>query len=181
MHGERQEIAMTFPINVGLPQVIEFIVALIGLVLLISAIRSLLPHRSYPSEDEKEEYRRSGRWPRRRRYQRRRGHLPLRLYSSFSSSLGYDLCGSRLLMADMSNTRPMRATINSMTCGNPTLMGKVIAISCLSPCIPKKMSIYQPFLVTRITQQVSFAQEKNRQRRCQTATRGPLDSAGNRG
>ncbi|HLH62119.1 MAG TPA: hypothetical protein VKV20_10590 [Ktedonobacteraceae bacterium] len=62
---------MTFPINVGLPQVIEFIVALIGLVLLISAIRSLLPHRSYPSEDEKEEYRRSGRWPRRRWYRRR--------------------------------------------------------------------------------------------------------------
>lgn len=54
---------MNFPINVGLPQVIELVIALVGLVLLISAIRSLLPHRSYLTEEEKEEYRRTGRLP----------------------------------------------------------------------------------------------------------------------
>jgi hypothetical protein len=61
---------MNFPINVGLPQVIELIIALIGLALLISAIRGLLPHRSSLTEEEKEEYRRTGRSPhhRHRRY-----------------------------------------------------------------------------------------------------------------
>ncbi len=61
---------MNFPINVGLPQVIELIIVLIGLALLISAIRGLLPHRSYLTEEEKEEYRRTGRSPhhRHRRY-----------------------------------------------------------------------------------------------------------------
>ena len=61
---------MNCPINVGLPQVIELIIVLIGLALLISAIRGLLPHRSYLTEEEKEEYRRTGRSPhhRHRRY-----------------------------------------------------------------------------------------------------------------
>jgi hypothetical protein len=59
---------MNFPVNVGLPQFIELLIAIIGLVLLISAIRGLLPHRSYLSEEEKEEYRRTGRLPYRRHH-----------------------------------------------------------------------------------------------------------------
>lgn len=63
-------LAVNFPLNIGLPQVIELIIALTGLALLIAAIRSLFPRRSHLSEEEKEEYRRTGRLPhgRYRRY-----------------------------------------------------------------------------------------------------------------
>jgi len=56
------------PIVVGLPQVVLFVIALIGLGLLISSVMGLmrLPERAYLTEEEKEEARKFGRRPHRR-------------------------------------------------------------------------------------------------------------------
>lgn len=54
---------MNFPINLGWTQIVLLLICLVGLGLFISAVRSLLPRREAVSEEDKEEYRRTGRWP----------------------------------------------------------------------------------------------------------------------